>query len=324
MDSAVSGLRAGVYQESLSGLSVVGDVYGGVICNGIPDCDIRWAEVAATRGLFLSRLSFIQKTIVGFTRTLSEALVSEKFAHRSGFLQSLDPRVRLLGVLVLVIAAVACRKIQGVGALFLVATLIAVLSSLDLWSLAKRVWIAVLIFTGLIALPAIFITPGTALWVSPTLGISISTQGVYSAAMLILRVETAATLTTTLVLCTPWTHVLKALRSLFLPAEIVTMLTMTHRYAFLLMETAQQMFESRESRRVGVIPGPDRRRMIGQTAGVLFSKSMELSQDVYLSMVSRGFHGDVYLFHEFRLASRDYAVLLLFLATGFLAVWMGR
>lgn len=324
MDSALSRLRAGVHQESFSRLSAVGDVYGRVICDGISDCDVLWAEVAATRGVFLSRPSFIQKTIVGFTRALSDALVSEKFAHRSGFLQSLDPRVRLLGVLVLVIAAVACRKVQGVAALFLVATLISVLSSLDLWSLAKRVWIPVLIFTGMIAMPAIFITPGTALWTSPALGISISSQGVYSAAMLILRVETAATLTTTLVLCTPWTHVLKALRSLFLPAEIVTMLTMTHRYAFLLMETAQQMFESRESRRVGVLPGPDRRRMVGQTAGVLFSKSVELSQDVYLSMVSRGFHGEVYLLHEFRLFSRDYAALLLFLATGFVAVWMGR
>jgi cobalt/nickel transport system permease protein len=272
----------------------------------------------------LSRPSFMEKTIRGFARALSEALVSEKFAHRSGFLQSLDPRVRLVGILALVIAAVACRKLQGVGALFLVATFIALLSSLDLWSLAKRVWIAVLIFTGLIALPAVFITPGAVLWTLPALGISISAPGAYSAAMLILRVETAATLTATLVLCTPWTQILKALRSLSLPAEIVTMLTMTHRYLFLLMETAQQMFESRESRTVGVLSGADRRRMIGQTAGVLFSKSMELSQDVYLSMVSRGFHGDVCLLHEFRLASRDYAVLLLFLATGCVAVWMGR
>lgn len=280
--------------------------------------------MAAARGLFLSRPSFIGKTILGFTRGLSEALVSEKFARRSGFLQSLDPRVRLVGVLALVIAAVACRKLQGVAALFLVASFIALLSSLDLWSLAKRVWIAVLIFTGLIALPAVFITPGAVLWTSPALGISISAPGVYSAAILILRVETAATLTATLVLCTPWIQILKALRSLSLPAEVVTMLTMTHRYLFLLMETAKQMFESRESRAVGVLSGPDRRRMVGQTAGVLFSKSMELSQDVYLSMVSRGFHGDVYLLHECRLASRDYAVLLLFLATGFVAVWMGR
>ena len=272
----------------------------------------------------MSRPSFIQKTILGFTRALSEALMSEKFAHRPGFLQNLDPRVRLLGVVMLIIAAVTCRKVQGVAALFLIATLIALLSSLDLWSLAKRVWIAVLVFTGLIALPAIFITPGVVLWSWPALGIRVSAPGVYSAAMLILRVETAATLTTTLVLCTPWTHILKALRCLYLPAEIVTMLTMTHRYAFLLMETAKQMFESRESRRVGVLPGPDRRRMVGQTAGVLFSKSMELSQDVYLSMVSRGFRGDVYLLHEFRFSSRDYTVLLLFLATAFVVVWMGR
>ena len=280
--------------------------------------------MAAPRGLFLSRLSFIEKTIRGFARTTSEALISEEFAHRPGFLQSLDPRVRLVSVLALIIAAVASRKVGGVASLFLVATLIALLSSLDLWSLAKRVWIAVLIFTGLIALPALFITPGAPLWRWPALGVSISAPGVYSAAILILRVETAATLTATLVLCTPWIQILKALRFLRLPTEVVAMLTMTHRYLFLLMETAKQMFESRESRTVGVLPGPDRRRMIGQTAGVLFSKSMELSQDVYLSMISRGFHGDVNLLQEFRLVPRDYAALFLSLATALITVWMGR
>jgi cobalt/nickel transport system permease protein len=139
-----------------------------------------------------------------------------------------------------------------------------------------------------------------------------------------LRVETAATLTATLVLCTPWAHILKALRSLLLPAEIVTMLMMTHRYLFLLMETAKQMFESRESRTVGVLSGPERRRMMARTAGVLFSKSTELSQEVYLSMVSRGFRGEVYLPADFRLAFGDYVALFLFMATACIVVWIGR
>ena len=70
-----------------------------------------------------------------------------------------------------------------------------------------------------------------------------------------LRVETAVTFTTLLILCTPWTHVLKALRALRLPKEAITMLAMTYRYVFLLVDTAGQMFESRRSRTVGVLKG---------------------------------------------------------------------
>ncbi len=72
-----------------------------------------------------------------------------------------------------------------------------------------------------------------------------------AATLLVLRVETAVTLTTLLVLTTPWMHILKSLRSLHVPQEVVMMLAMTHRYVFLLAETAGQMFESRQSRTVG-------------------------------------------------------------------------
>jgi energy-coupling factor transporter transmembrane protein EcfT len=142
--------------------------------------------------------------------------------------------------------------------------------------------------------------------------------------LLVLRVETAATLTTVLVLSTAWTHILKALRSLHLPAEVVTMLAMTHRYVFLLIETANQMFESRKSRTVGVLSGSGRRKTTARTAGVLLSKSIELSQEVYLAMLSRGFRGEVRLLTDFRLKPRDYVGLTAFLFTGCLAVWMGR
>jgi cobalt ECF transporter T component CbiQ len=182
----------------------------------------------------------------------------------------------------------------------------------------------VLGFSGVIAVPALFLTPGAPLFTAPALHLSISVQGVRTAVLLVLRVETAATLTTVLVLSTAWTHILKALRSLHLPAEIVTMLAMTHRYVFLLIETANQMFESRQSRTVGILSGAERRRMTTRTAGVLLSKSIELSQEVYLAMLSRGFRGDVRLLTDFRLQPRDYLGLSAFFLTACVVVWMGR
>jgi energy-coupling factor transporter transmembrane protein EcfT len=102
------------------------------------------------------------------------------------------------------------------------------------------------------------------------------------------------------------------------------MLAMTHRYAFLLIETANQMFESRQSRTVGVLPSAERRRMAARTAGVLLSKSVELSQEVYLAMMSRGFRGEIRLLAEFQMTPLDYAGLAAFLASSVLVVWLGR
>jgi cobalt/nickel transport system permease protein len=272
----------------------------------------------------MKRGGFIQSTVVGFTRALSRALMSEETARQRGLLQSLDPRVRVVGLFALVLAVTLSRRLTVVLVLFAVAVMIAVLSGVTIGTLATRVWLVVLAFTGVIALPAIFITPGNPIATFAGGSLHVTAQGVATAMLLIARVETAVTFTTLLILCTPWTHVLKALRSFHLPAEAIVMLAMTHRYVFLLVETASQMFESRQSRTVGRLPAGERRHMMARTAGVLLSKSIDLSNDVYLAMQARGFRGEVRILSDFRMKSWDYIGLLAFLCAGGIAVWIGR
>ena len=222
----------------------------------------------------------------------------------------------------LVLAVTFSRKITVVAGLFALALAIAVLSRVRISTLATRVWLVVLAFTGVIALPAIFVTPGNP--VAALGSVTITEQGLRTAALLILRVETAVTFTTLLVLCTPWTHVLKALRALRLPKEAIAMMAMTHRYVFLLVETTSQMFESRRSRTVGILRPEQQRHMAARTAGVLLSKSVSLSNEVYLAMQSRGFRGEVQILSDFHMTMWDYCGLLMFLLAGGIAVWMGR
>jgi cobalt/nickel transport system permease protein len=272
----------------------------------------------------MSRGGFLASTTIGFARVLARAMASEQIARQAGLLQSLDPRVRVAGLFSMVLAVMLSRRIAVIGALFLAAVVIAILSKVGVVMLAKRVWLVVLGFTGVIALPAIFLTPGdpVAAFAGGTLHITV--QGVQTASLLIARVETAVTFTSLLVLCTPWTHVLKALRAFRLPQEVVMMLAMTHRYIFLLVETAGQMFESRQSRTVGVLNGAAGRRVTARTAGVLLGKSIELGNEVYLAMQSRGFRGDIRVLSDFHMRSWDYLGLAAFLIAGSFSAWMGR
>jgi cobalt ECF transporter T component CbiQ len=250
--------------------------------------------------------------------------MSESMARERGLLQALDPRVRVIGLFSLLLAATLSHTIAVVLGLFVIAVSIGLLSRVSPAILVTRVWLVVLLFTGVIALPALFLTPGTPISAQSWLGQSITAQGATTAMLLIFRVETAATLTTLLVLTTPWMHILKALRSLRVPQEIVMMLAMTHRYVFLLAETAGQMFESRNSRTVGVLSRAQQRHVTAQTAGVLLSKTIELSSDVFQAMQSRGFRGDARVLVDFRMRTRDYLGLAAFLALGVVAAWVGR
>jgi cobalt/nickel transport system permease protein len=272
----------------------------------------------------MSRHGLIQSTVRGFALAMSRSLISERLATRQGLLQKLDPRVRLAGILMLVIAVVLTQRLSVIGGLFLLAVALALVSRVPLLSLATRVWLVVFAFTGLIAIPALFLTPGTPVLTLPFKNLAITGPGLRAASFLISRVETAVTLTTVLVLCTPWNSILKSLRVFRIPAEVVTMLAMTHRYIFLLLETTSLMFESRQSRAVGSLSGTKQRQMIARTGGVLLSKSVDLSHEVYLAMLSRGFQGEVRLLKAFQMRAADYLAGCLFLALSIAAIWMGR
>ena len=106
-----------------------------------------------------------------------------------------------------------------------------------------------------------------------------------------------------------------------LPIVLVVILGMTYRYIFLLLRNAHDMFRSRKSRMVGRLDGREQRRAATASAGVLMSKTLQLSGDVYLAMRSRGFQGEVYVLDEFRTGWFDWIVLAAFLtvaAAGFL------
>jgi cobalt/nickel transport system permease protein len=266
---------------------------------------------------------FLERTTASFVDALEHAFYAEQTARAEGLMQRLDPRVKLVGILALIVPAAASRSFAVIAGLFAVAIVLAALSHVSFAVLLKRVWIAVLLFTGVIALPAPFVTPGRVVYHLPGFGWNVTAQGLASAGYLVLRVETAATLCVLLVLTTPWNHVLKALRVLRVPALLVTILGMTYRYLFLVLQSAHDMFESRRSRMIGELTGRERRRVAASSAGVLMSKTFDLSNDVYLAMQSRGYRGEVALLDDFRIGRLDWAMLAGFTLVSIAAFWWG-
>lgn len=263
---------------------------------------------------------FIEKTLAALLRAMERASSSERSAETRGLLQRVDPRVKLLGCIALIVAAAVSRRLDTLGVLFGAIVVLALLSRVPLNGLV-RAWAVIFLFTAAIAVPALFTTPGTTIASVGVLPITL--QGLRAASFLITRVESAATLGFLLVATTPWPHVIAALRSLRVPAAVVLIIAMTYRYVFVLLRTAEEMFVARRSRSVGHLEGPARRHLATSTAGVLLGKSLALADDVYLAMQSRGFRGDVYVIDDFRMRAADWCAAALFGIATAVAVWQG-
>jgi cobalt ECF transporter T component CbiQ len=254
--------------------------------------------------------SFLDRLADDVFRAMERALDADDVSRREGLLQRLDPRVKLAGLFTLIIVTVAVRSLAVLGGLFLVGVALALFSQVSLSRLAKQIWLGILAFTGAIALPAIFLVPGPALLRLPLLNWPITLPGVRSAAFLVGRSETAATCALLLILCTPWPHVLKALRIFRVPIVLVVIFGMTYRYIFVFLESAQQMFEARRSRMVGILTPRDRRRVATTAAGALLDRALQLSADVHSAMISRGYRGETHLIDDFRVTPADWLALV--------------
>jgi cobalt/nickel transport system permease protein len=249
---------------------------------------------------------------------------AEDLARSNGLLQRVDPRIKVAGVAALIFSVVFSHQLFVIWAVLAFTIALGISSKASLLDFAKRVFLPVMLFTGTIAVAAIFTTPGDTLAHLPVLGWSITLQGLRTASFLISRAEAVATLCAVLVLTTPWTHILKSLRVFRTPIVFVVILSMTYRYLFLLLQTAHDMVESRHARTVGRLEPSEHRRIATATMGVLLSKSFQLSSDVHLAMQSRGFRGELYLLDDFQTTSRDWAWLALLLGISGAAIWLGR
>jgi len=268
--------------------------------------------------------SFVQKTLYAALDFFQESLISEGFAKRNGLLQRLDPRVKLISALVLIVAVSLSRDVRVLFIVYLLTLLLAYLSRIEILFFIKRVWVFIPIFAGIIVLPMLFnvFLPGDRLVTLVTLGkgthlgpillpstIYITRQGTIYVITFMLRVATCVSVAVLLFLTTQRDLLFKSLRSLHVPKVYILTLNMCYRYIFLLLDMMTDFFKARKSRQIRNLPLREEQRWVGGRIGYILVKSLDMSNRVQEAMISRGFDGDVKLLHVYAMHRRDYAAI---------------
>jgi cobalt/nickel transport system permease protein len=261
--------------------------------------------------------SFVEKTLEGASNVMRQAMFSDDVAAQEGLLQRIDPRVKIVSLFGLLIVAALVRNIPTLVAMYVGTLVLAMLSALPLGFFVKRVWLFIPIFTGIVVLPATFsfITPGhivLPVWHWSGHAVGITTQGLRAAGLIVIRVATSVSIVVLMTLTTPWTKLLASLRALLVPRIFILIVGMAYRYIFLLLNSVTDMYTSRKARTVGNDQGDYRegRRFVSATAGALFGKAHNLSEEVHMAMVSRGYRGDAKTLSGFALRATDIVFLI--------------
>ncbi len=255
----------------------------------------------------MSRYSFLDKTLRAVTGAAQQLFFSDVTAGKNGLLQRADPRVKVLTSLFVL---VMISLLHTPGTLLFVALLafaLAVLSGIGAWRYLLRVWMVVPLFSAAFVLPTLLniVTPGDPVFVLARLDlphsfgpvtipreIAITVQGIVNAAVFVLRVGASVSVAVLLTLTTPWSGIFTALRSLRVPSVFVMTLSMTERYLFVFLHLIEDMYRARMSRTINPLPADRERSWTASRIGVTFKRSMDMSEDIYKAMISRGFRGE--------------------------------
>ena len=257
------------------------------------------------------RIGWLESTLTGITGNIERAIFTEQHARSAGWLQRRDPRAKMVGSLVAIVAASLCASIAGLAVLYVATLAAARASRVPFGFFVKRVWLGIPFFAGIVVLPAIFFVPGPRLFdlaVGPV-HLAPSINGLAGAVVFVGRVGVSVSLAILLVVTTPWADVLKSLRSLKVPPVFVLLLSMTYRYIFLFLHTTNGILLARKSRSVGRSSGGEQRRWITGTMGNLMSRAFKMSNDVYAAMLARGFTGEVRVYSTYRMRATDWLSL---------------
>ncbi len=189
--------------------------------------------------------------------------------YKNGFLQNVDARVKLLGIVVLLLATVSTFKISKIFAILFSAVVLAKLSNVGLRKLISRVWLFTL-FSFLIVLPLTFV------------------EGWGYVLAFTLRVLTAITLIQILVLTTPFNEVLQTLRFFKIPETLVFALGITYRYIYMMFTELLRILIARESRRLKRLSFREIWENGGKALGAYFVRVFEKGERIQMAMKVRG------------------------------------
>jgi cobalt/nickel transport system permease protein len=279
----------------------------------------------------LSRTNFLDKSLLTIAHVAEQSLFSEAYARKKGLLQVLDVRIKLVGFLCIIVLISFLQTPRSLWIVYGTSLILAVFSRTPLGFFQKRIWLFVPLFTAATALPALLniVTPGDTLWVLFTLNnphawgpytipreITVTHQGLWGAITFVSRVAASVSFAVLFTLTTKWSEVFAGLRALFVPRIFVMTLSMTERYIFVFLRLIQDMYRARKSRTIRSLSTAADRNWTASRIGVTFKKSMEMSEDIYKAMLSRGFQGEFRSMNRFHASVVDYVWLAMVLCFG--------
>lgn len=281
------------------------------------------------------RMPFIEKGINHLSDIIKSSYIQWELASKEGFFQKLDARIKIIFLLFFIFIVSIKKNIMPEVGIWLFVFALSLLSRLNIFTLYKRVFFWGFFFGFLVALPSAFnvITRGEI--IMPVIKLSkpytfwvyhfpqemgLTKEGLYSVAVLTLRVVNSLSISFLVLYTTPFPEIIKALKILRVPDAFLMIIALSYKYIFLFAKTAGDMHIAKKSRLVRGVSNTQAREWVAGRLAFIFRRTRMRCEDVFNAMLSRGFSDKIkfYGYRKIRILDWSAEVLLLFVGILFL------
>lgn len=212
----------------------------------------------------------------------------DRLSYQDTWVHRLDPRAKVIAVMGFVLTTISFPpyEVAGLAPLLLFPALLAALADIPLSFVARKVAV-VSPFAILVGIFNPVLDDRTAAVIA---GVPVS-AGWLSFLSLLGKFCLTTAAAILLVATTSFPGVCRALRRLGAPAPFVAQLQFLYRYLFVLLEEALRLGRARDLRSFG--KKGRGLRVYARLVGMLFVRTVERAERIYLAMLSRGFRGDM-------------------------------
>lgn len=246
----------------------------------------------------------------------------DKYAHISSPFHSWDPRIKLISLSLLIFSIVLNHSLIIASFALLLAIILVFLSKIPFsFVLIHLRWVLLFCLFFFIIMP--LTVPGDE--IIRLNFVSISWEGTKYASLITLRAISAVLLIFPMLGTMRFDATIKALQRLKVPNKFIQMIMFTYRYIFVFMEETRRMFIAANARVFKKRTNIRTLKIISNLIGMLFIHSFERTQNIYNSMVSRGYTGYLKtLDDDFRLCGKDFLKGFFIVAIALILTITGR
>lgn len=270
-------------------------------------------------------LPFIDRTLNNIAGFIKTGYIQIDSASKKGLLQQINPRAKIIFLLLFIISIGLLRQIHQQLCITLLLFLFFITSRINIREVYKKIVLVGFFFGFLVAAPACLniITHGNILfpvlhftephkfWIyhlPETIGIT--REGCIVVIRFFLKVTNSVALTLLIFYSTSFSEFVKALDFLWIPQLFLIVILLTYKLIFILSFTTEETYLALKSRWWNHFKIKDANQIVSGRILFIFRKSWLKYEEINRAMISKGFSGKINFCYSKKLNWLDAAFLL--------------